>query len=98
MEVVVIGGTGFLPGFELAGVRTTVLASKSDVLDRIKEHKDAGLIILDESLTVELPFTKREEIETSVKPIIISLSKDGSAQQARLKRAIINTLGVDLLK
>lgn len=98
MELVVIGTTEFLPGFALAGVRNTVLASSTEVMSRIKEHSDAGLIIIDERLLNELSAAQREELETSIKPVIITLAKDSQQQEARLRRTVMNTLGVDLLK
>jgi V/A-type H+-transporting ATPase subunit F len=98
MEIIVIGTTEFLPGFALAGIRNTVLASRETVQEQLKQHADAGIVILEEELAAELPQAKREELETSIKPVIIMLAKDPSSQTLRLKRAIINTLGVDLLK
>jgi V/A-type H+/Na+-transporting ATPase subunit F len=97
MELVVIGSTEFLPGFALAGVRKTVLATKHDVLDKIKEHQDAGIIILDDNLTTDLTFAQHEQLEASVKPVILPLGKQAT-QHDRLRKSIISTLGVDLLK
>jgi vacuolar-type H+-ATPase subunit F/Vma7 len=97
-QIVVIGTTEFLPGFALAGVRNTVLANPQTVLQQIDAHRDAGIIILEEELSRDLPIARREELETSVRPVIIMLAKDPTGQTSRLKRAIMNTLGVDLLK
>ena len=97
-DLVVIGSTEFLPGFALAGVHKSVLANDQNVLEKINEHKDAGIIILEEKLTQGMSFVQRETLETSLKPVIITLSKDGTRQQERLRRNIMNTLGVDLLK
>jgi V/A-type H+/Na+-transporting ATPase subunit F len=98
MELVVIGTTEFLPGFALAGARNTVIANAKNIMEKIKEHHEAGLIILDEQLTKELSAIQREELETSIKPVIITLAKDGEQQASRLRRTVMNTLGVDLLK
>jgi vacuolar-type H+-ATPase subunit F/Vma7 len=97
MELVVIGTTGFLPGFALAGVRKTVLADASEVMRSVEKHHDS-IIILDERLASALPQQQREMLETSTRPVVITLAKDGAAQEARLRRAIMNTLGVDLLR
>lgn len=97
MELVVIGTTGFLPGFALAGVRKTVLCGADDVMRNIEQHQES-IIILDERLAAALPPQQRETLETSVRPVVITLAKDGAAQEARLRRAIMNTLGVDLLR
>ena len=97
-QIVVIGTTGFLPGFALAGVRNTVLASTETVEQQLETHKEAGIIILEEELASHLSTARREQLEISIKPVIIMLAKDPSGQTQRLRRAIINTLGVDLLK
>jgi vacuolar-type H+-ATPase subunit F/Vma7 len=98
MEIVVIGATSFLPGFALAGVRKTILATKNSVLEQVEQHHDAGIIILDETLLADVAQAKRDELETRIKPVVIVLARDGANQKLRLRRAIMNTLGVDLLK
>jgi vacuolar-type H+-ATPase subunit F/Vma7 len=98
MEIVIIGATEFLPGFALAGTRTTVLANRKDVLEKVAQHKDASVIILDESLAASLTAAQRQELETSIRPVIITLSKDSAEKRMRLRRSIMSTLGVDLLK
>lgn len=97
-ELIVIGSTAFTPGFALAGVRTTIISTPERVLADIESHRDAGIIILDGELTATLSATQREEIETSLAPVIITIEKTSDAQEQRLRRAIMNTLGVDLLK
>ncbi len=98
MELVIIGTTEFLPGFALAGVRRTVLANRKNVLERIAHNSDAGIIILEESLAEGLTIQQRQELETMVKPVVITLSKDSAQKRAQLRRSITGTLGVDLLK
>jgi len=98
MEIVVIGTTAFLPGFALAGIHTTVLANADTMMQKVREHEDAGIIVLDETLTTKLDLQEKITLETSIKPVIILLSTDDTQQTVRLKKAIINTLGVDLLK
>jgi V/A-type H+/Na+-transporting ATPase subunit F len=97
-ELIVIGTPEFLPGFALAGVRKTILATPVDAMQQIRQHQDAGIIILDEKLTLGMAQQEREQLDASVAPVIITLAKDGTNQKLRLKRAIMNTLGVDLLK
>jgi vacuolar-type H+-ATPase subunit F/Vma7 len=97
-EIVVIGSSAFVAGFALAGVRRTELASAQTVLATLQHHMDAGLIILEEELMAPLPPSRRQEIETSIRPVIIPLSRDAAAQTRRLRSAVINTLGVDLLR
>jgi|GEM_PF-4028396 len=97
-ELVVIGTTVFLPGFALAGVKHTVLARRSDVLEKIAAHKDAAIIVLDETLLCDITPQERDALDLSIAPIIIALSIDNTRQTERLRRNIMSTLGVDLMK
>jgi vacuolar-type H+-ATPase subunit F/Vma7 len=97
MELVAIGSTRFLPGFALAGVQNTVLANKGNVMEKVSAHKNAGIIMLEEELLTEITTAQRQELETSAQPVVIFLGKTNN-QEDRLRRSIINTLGVDLLK
>jgi vacuolar-type H+-ATPase subunit F/Vma7 len=97
MDIIVIGTTAFLPGFALAGVRHTFLGTPENVQQLIGEHKEA-IIILDEELTKGLPRATMQEFETSITPVIITLTKDATRQQQRLKQAITGTLGVDITR
>ena len=94
-DIVVIGGQSFTSGFALAGVRKAVTATSQTALQEIAQHKDAGIIIVESSIIEGLSTQERESIETSVRPIIITLGND---KRGRLKQQIISTLGVDLLK
>jgi vacuolar-type H+-ATPase subunit F/Vma7 len=91
--IVVIGSTGFLPGFALAGVRATVLASTHDVLERIRERHGASIIIVEDALLSSLSPQSRELLETSTRPVIIALGGDDT----RIKQLVRNTLGVELI-
>jgi vacuolar-type H+-ATPase subunit F/Vma7 len=97
MELVAIGSTAFLPGFALAGVQKTVLASPKDIMEKVKECNDAGIILLEEELLTDITTAQRQTLEISTNPVIIFLGRTNN-QEERLRKAIINTLGVDLLK
>jgi len=97
MEVVAVGTSKFLLGFALSGVKT-VLANGENVIEHIGALENAGIIILESSLLDALTHVERERLETSVTPVIITLSEDGAEETTRLKHMIKNTLGVDLFK
>lgn len=96
--VVVLGTTDFVMGFALAGVRTSLVTRKNELLNAINSNVDAGIVIVDEDIAEDLPQKKRDELETSISPIIIFLGRDESKITGRLKKNIKSTLGVDLLK
>ena len=95
MEIVAIGTSQFLLGFSLAGIEKTILATKETILDLV--YQQQGIVLLDERLTNHLTFVEREQLETSIDPVVLSLGEKGDQQIARLQRAVKETLGVDLL-
>ena len=95
LELVAVGSSQFLLGFALAGVET-VLANTDTVMDRVQEHKNAGIIILDESLLHGLAPHDVEALQTSVTPVIVPLAADSAEHTKRLRQTIKTTLGVDL--
>lgn len=77
-------------------MRKLVLADSDTVLDELQRHSDAGIIILDEVLTTSFSPSELEAIETSITPVIITLTKHSAEQEERLRRAVVNALGIDL--
>lgn len=96
MGISAIGKSQFLLGFEMVGIRETILADKDNFMEKIKST-DAQIIILDENLLVDMEQSEREALETNPNPVIITLGSSGENYQERLRKAVKNTLGVDLL-
>ncbi|MBR9699541.1 hypothetical protein GOV09_03750 [Candidatus Woesearchaeota archaeon] len=99
-KVACIGTEAFTLGFQLAGIRMSVnTEDKKDILDKmyqLKENKEVGIIIVDESVLQKLESQDRSDIEDSVDPVFISLSKDAGGDNIR--KLIIKSIGVDLWK
>ena len=98
VKISAIGGSEFVLGFQLAGIRDTMEISGNyfDELKELKSKKEAGVVIVDEKIMESLEPYQRAEIEASVEPVFIPVS--AKAEQDSLKRLIKKSIGVDLWK
>ncbi len=95
MEIAVIGGEEFCLGFRLAGVKKIFETSEpGEAMPSAKADSEVGVVIFDESLMGKLDSNGKAEIEDSLKPIYISLSKESSEDS--LKKMIRKSIGVEL--
>ncbi|MBI1969981.1 V-type ATP synthase subunit F [Candidatus Woesearchaeota archaeon] len=99
LEVAVIGSSEFVLGFQLAGVKRIIeLEEKENPEKKIMELKQdpaIGIIITDARTMEKLNEYRREEIQASVKPVVVVLSIEAEAQDA-LRKMILKSIGVDL--
>ncbi|MBI2647381.1 hypothetical protein HYW99_02800 [Candidatus Woesearchaeota archaeon] len=98
VKIAVLGGSEFVVGFQLAGVRDVIEVTGDyfNELDRLKNQKDIGIVVVDEKIMDSLDIYQKTAIEASVEPVFIPLStKD---EQDSLKRLIKKSIGVDLWK
>ena len=100
-EIVCVGSAEFTLGFKLAGIRRIINGSKNenwrDTLSSLTQDSSIGIVIIDENVLSGLEPNERSKIEDSVSPVFISLSSD-SAASGDLRKLIIKSIGVDLLK
>ena len=96
VNVAVLGGSEFIVGFQLAGIKETIEVSKEPVKDimELKNRKDIGIVVVDEKIMESLDQHQKEEIEDSVEPVFIPLST--KVEQESLKRLIKKSIGVEL--
>ena len=98
MELAVIGGSEFTLGFALAGIKK-IMEADADPAAAFKQAMQdgsVGIIITDEATVAKLEEHVREDVERSVKPVIVVLSAE--ATQESLRKMIKKSIGVDLLK
>jgi V/A-type H+/Na+-transporting ATPase subunit F len=90
------GTDAFVLGFELAGIRNTIIAENDPEkqLRELMKSDEIGIVIIDEDTTNRLDSYLRKEIEDSVKPVFIMLSD--KAEDESLRRMIRKSIGVDL--
>lgn len=98
VKIAVAGGSEFIVGFQLAGIRDTIGINENyyNELKNLRERKDIGIVVVDEKIMESLDINQRLMVESSVNPVFISLS--ARVEQDSLKRLIKKSIGVDLWK
>lgn len=96
VNVAVLGGSEFIVGFQLAGIKEIIESSNEPVKDimELKKRKDIGIVVVDEKIMESLDQHQKEEIEDSVEPVFIPLST--KVEQESLKRLIKKSIGIEL--
>lgn len=97
-KMAVVGGSEFMLGFQLAGIKEAIEANKSNILAKLmeaKNKKELSIVVVDEELMEQIDKRDRMEIDASAKPVFIPLSV--KATQDNLRQLIKKSIGVDLL-
>lgn len=98
VKMSVLGSNEFVVGFQLAGIKDTVEVSNSSIddIEKLKNRKEIGIIVIEEKILDNLDKHQRLKIEDSVDPVFIPVST--KIEQGSLKRLIKKSVGVDLWK
>ena len=93
-----IGTSEFILGFQLAGVRNTIEAKEDfrQQLSGIRQQKDIGIVVIEESLLDRLEIHDRMDIEASLDPVFVSLSAKEDSESMR--KLIKKCIGIDVWK
>src|SRR3989338_5559922 len=77
VKIVVVGGSEFIVGFQLAGIKDTIEVTSNyfNELRNMKSRKDIGIVVVDEKIMEGLDIHQRLDIEASVEPVFIPVSK-----------------------
>jgi V/A-type H+-transporting ATPase subunit F len=100
-EIAVVGSPEFTTGFRLAGVRKFAEVpdeSKGEDLDEavtdLLTDDDVGIVVMHDDDLDHLSRDVREDVQTSVDPVLVTLGGTGSSGlRDQIKRAI----GIDLM-
>ena len=79
-KVAAIGGSEFVLGFQLAGIRNTIETNENPMLqikDLMKEE-ETSIVIIDQKTLDMLDEHNKEDIESSIDPVFIPLSTEVS--------------------
>ena len=97
-KIGVLGGSEFIVGFQLPGIRDTFEVSDEPLedIERIKSDKDISVVIIDDKILSKLKEHDKLKIEDSIDPVFIPLSTE--VTQESLRRLIRRSMGVDLWK
>ena len=96
VKIAVIGGSEFVLGFQLAGIKDVIEVTGNyfNELKNLKNKTEIGVIVVDEKIMQSLESYQRTEIEASVEPVFIPVST--KVEQDSLKRLIKKSIGIDL--
>ena len=97
MELAVCGTSAFTLGFSLSGIRH-IRNAEGDATAVFKEfmaNPIIGIILTDQQTLEGLPEHFRQIVQASVKPVVVVISADPTAQD-NLRKMIKKSIGVDL--
>ena len=96
-DIVVVGTTEFTLGFRLAGIKNVVDSSQPEAsLATFLGDQQVGIVIMDEETMQKVDDDTREQVVASICPIFVVVGK--GAAQDELRKMIIQSIGVDLMK
>jgi len=102
-EIAVVGSPEFTMGFRLAGVRKFANVpddQKDEQLDEAVEEtmtdEDVGIVVMHDDDVDRLSRDVREEVETSVEPVVVTLG--GGTGSGNLRQQIKRAIGIDLME
>lgn len=95
-KLAVIGTEEFTLGFMLAGVRDVYVArTAEEIRTSIESLSDEiGILVIGQESFALLPDYLRADLMKSVRPVVVTLSKEGDGGQ--LRDMIMKSIGVDL--
>ena len=95
-DIVALGGSEFILGFQLAGIKETIEVSQDPMDDfrKIMKQENVGIIITDDTTMWKLSDRDKFFIERSVKPVVVVLSTQDYSEG--LRKMIKNSIGVDV--
>jgi|SRR3989338_1479167 len=93
MNIAALGSSVFTLGFRLAGVRQ-VSENAADMNTLLRED-NLGIIITDTATFDALDDNTKEDALRSIKPVVVVVSDQ---PQEELRKMIIRSIGVDLMK
>lgn len=97
MDIAVWGDEHFILGFQSAGVKHAFRAEQDvhRTFESIMQRDDIGLLIMENTAFERLPERLKERALTQVRPTVIVLSHDVSAEE-NLRLMIRRSLGIDV--
>ncbi len=95
MELAIIGKEDFCLGFSLAGVRNVFeTENPAEAISKVMEDNEVGVVVLDESLMGKLDEFEKARLDSSVRPVFMTLSL--KEESDALKKMIKKSIGVEL--
>lgn len=102
-EIAVVGSPEFTTGFRLAGVRKFQNVPEDDKSERLDDaveetlgDDNVGIVVMHSDDLDRLSRGVREDVETSVEPVVVTLG--GDAGSSGLREQIKRAIGIDLME
>ncbi len=96
-KIAIIGSQEFTLGFRLTGIKTVINPTNAnEEIQSLIERNDIGVVLMDEETMSELKEQLKEDVIASLSPVFVVIS--ATAQQEALRKMILQSIGVDLLK
>jgi len=102
-EIGVIGSPEFTTGFRLAGVRRFANVPDDEKPERLDDAVEemladdgVGIVVMHDDDLDHLSRTVRQNVETSVEPVLVTLG--GGAAAGGLREQIKRAIGIDLME
>jgi|SRR3989338_3001665 len=96
-EIAVIGPVEFTLGFRLAGIKLIIdTGNLTEGMAKLLDNSEVGIVITDEETMSSLDEYIKEKAVGSINPVVVVVSE--KAQQDELRKMIIQSIGVDLMK
>lgn len=94
-EMAVIGERDFTLGFKLAGIKQTYEPENySGKIEELIQRENLAILVAKEEDVKELPGRIREKVQSSVDPVVVTLSK--TAESSQLSEKIRKVIGADV--
>ena len=96
--IVVLGKKDFVIGFELAGIKDTVIVDDTTLKQKTIEalgNKDIGILVMHKNDFNALSEREQEKFENSIRPTTVAVSEDKTSDD-RFRKQIQKAIGVDV--
>ncbi|MFB6311214.1 MAG: V-type ATP synthase subunit F [Salinirussus sp.] len=101
-EIAVVGSPEFTTGFRLAGVRRFAEVPQDEkagdldgAVEDVMADEEVGIVVMHDEDLEHLSRSVREEVETSVEPVVVTLG--GGTGSSGLREQIKRAIGIDLM-
>ncbi len=97
-DIVVLGKPDFIIGFELAGIKDTIVADNNDMKTKLSEalkNRDIGILVMHKADVEALPQRLQDNFDSSVRPVTVMVSEETTSDD-RLRKQIKKAIGVDV--
>jgi len=96
--IVVLGKPDFVLGFELAGIKDTIVADESTLKEKVIEvlnDKDTGILVMHKKDVDALPQRVQGMFESSIMPTTVAVTEDQTTDEG-FRKQIQKAIGVDV--